>query len=160
MPYGTTGATASIVVNNNGNRSAAIEVPLGKTSPGIFTIPSGGTGPGAILHANYSPVNAASPARRGETVLLYMTGLGAVTPTVRDGAAAPASPLSIVASPLNVYIGGQPAAVLFKGLAPFFAGLYQLNITIPTLSLTGPSVPLAIDTGDAFHDQVDISIVP
>jgi uncharacterized protein (TIGR03437 family) len=160
VPYSTTGAAASIVVNNNGKSSTPVDIPLAKTSPGIFTIPSGGTGPGAILHANYTLVSASAPAKRGETVLLYMTGLGAVTPTVRDGAAAPASPLSLVSSSLNVYIGGQPAAVLFKGLAPFFAGLYQLNITIPTLSPTGLAVPLAIDTGDAFHDQVDIAIVP
>jgi uncharacterized protein (TIGR03437 family) len=160
VPYSTTGTTASIVVNNNGTRSTAVDIPLAKTAPGIFTIPSGGTGPGAILHADYTLVNGAKPARRGETVLLYMTGLGAVLPTVRDGAAAPASPLAIVFSTVNVYIGGQPANVLFKGLAPFFAGLYQLNITIPTLSATGLAVPLAIDTGDAFHDQVDIAIVP
>ena len=160
VPYATTGATASIVVNNNGTRSTAVDIPLAKSAPGIFTIPSGGTGPGAILHANFTLVNAASPAKRGETVLLYMTGLGAVLPTVRDGAAAPASPLSLVSSTVSVYVGGQPASVLFKGLAPFFAGLYQLNITIPTLSATGLAVPLAIDTGDAFHDQVDIAIVP
>lgn len=160
VPYSTIGATASVVVNNNGKSSSAVNVPLGRTAPGIFTIPSGGVGPGAILHANYSLVNGASPAKRGETVLLYMTGLGAVSPAVRDGVAAPANPLSVVSASVNVYIGGQPATVLFKGLAPFFAGLYQLNITIPKLSPTGLSVPLSIDTGDAFHDQVDIAIVP
>jgi len=160
VPYGTTGPTASIVVNNNGSKSTSIDVPVGKTSPGIFTIPPGGTGSGAILHANFTLVNAASPAKRGETVLLYMTGLGATTPAVKDGAAAPASPLSIVSSPVSVYIGGQAANVLYKGLAPFFAGLYQLNVTIPALAPTGANVPLAIDTGDAFHDQIDIAIVP
>ncbi len=160
VPYSTTGATASIVVNNNGTKSSSIDVPLGKTSPGIFTIPSGGTGPGAILHADYTLVNAAKPAKRGETILLYMTGLGAVNPTVADGVAAPASPLRLVTSNLTVYIGGQQASLLFKGLAPFFAGLYQLNVTIPTLAPIGSSIPLAIDTGDAFHDQVDIAIAP
>lgn len=160
VPYSTTGTTASIVVNNNGTRSTAVDLPLAKTSPGIFTIPSGGTGPGAILHANFTLVTAVNPAKRGETVLLYMTGLGDVSPKVADGAAAPASPLAIVSSTVNVYVGGQPATVLYKGLAPFFAGLYQLNITIPPLSVTGISVPIAIDTGDAFHDQVDITIIP
>ena len=89
-----------------------------------------------------------------------MTGLGAVNPTVADGVAAPASPLRLVTSNLTVYIGGQQASLLFKGLAPFFAGLYQLNVTIPTLAPIGSSVPLAIDTGDAFYDQVDIAIAP
>jgi uncharacterized protein (TIGR03437 family) len=44
------------------------------------------------------------------------------------------------------------------GLAPGFPGLYQINVTLPaTLPGTG-RLPLAIGTGNAYHDQVDISV--
>jgi len=49
--------------------------------------------------------------------------------------------------------------VIFKGLAPGLAGLYQINFTVPTNATTGSAVPLAIETPDAFHDMVDIAII-
>jgi len=158
VPLGANGATASIVVVNNGQRSNSVEIPLARSSPGIFTIPPAGTGPGALLHANFTLVNAASPARRGETVQLFLTGLGAVTPTIPDGSAAPSSPLSVVNADVKVYVGGRQAAVLFKGLAPGLAGLYQINFTVPATAATGTAIPLAVETPDAFHDMVDIAI--
>ena len=158
VPLTATGATASIVVVNNGQRSNTAEIPLAKSSPGIFTIPPAGTGPGALLHANFTLVNAANPAKRGETILLFLTGLGAVTPTIQDGAAAPSNPLSQVPGDVKVYIGGRQATVVFKGLAPGLAGLYQINLTVPANAPIGTSIPLAIETPEAFHDMVDIAI--
>lgn len=158
VPLAATGSTASIVVVNNGQRSNTVEVPLARSSPGIFTIPPAGTGPGALLHANFTLVNAASPARRGETLLLFLTGLGAVTPTIQDGSAAPSSPLSTVSADVKVYVGGRQASVLFKGLAPGLAGLYQINFTVPANANTGSAVPLAVETPEAFHDMVDIAV--
>jgi len=91
-------------------------------------------------------------------VQLFLTGLGAVSPAGRDGAAASASPLSLVTADVKVYVGGRQATVLFKGLAPGLAGLYQINFTIPLNAPTGPGVALAIETPDAFHDMADIPI--
>ncbi|MCI0535949.1 MAG: hypothetical protein L0Z50_12055, partial [Verrucomicrobiales bacterium] len=61
---------------------------------------------------------------------------------------------------VNVYVGGKLAEVSFKGLAPFLAGLYQLNVKIPVNAPMGPAIALAIETPEAFHDQVDIAIAP
>jgi uncharacterized protein (TIGR03437 family) len=157
-PFAATGSTASIVVVNGAQRSAAIDVPLARTSPGIFTIPPAGTGPGALLHADFTLVSAASPAKRGETVLLFLTGLGAVTPPSPDGAAASSTQLSTVNADVKVYVGGRQAAIVFKGLAPGLAGLYQINFTIPASAPTGSSQPLAIETPEAFHDMADIAV--
>ena len=55
-------------------------------------------------------------------------------------------------------IGGRPATVVFKGLAPGLAGLYQINLTVPANAPIGASIPLAIETPEAFHDMVDIAI--
>ncbi|MBM3766063.1 MAG: hypothetical protein FJW32_11785 [Acidobacteria bacterium] len=158
VPFAATGSTASIVVVNGAQRSAPVEIPLARTSPGIFTIPPAGTGPGALLHADFTLVSAASPAKRGETVLLFLTGLGAVTPPSADGAAASSTQLSTVNADVKVYVGGRQAAIVFKGLAPGLAGLYQINFTIPASSPTGSALPLAIETPEAFHDMADIAV--
>jgi uncharacterized protein (TIGR03437 family) len=158
VPFRTAGPTATIVVSHNSSRSNAITVPVAQTSPGVFTVPSAGFGPGAILHADFTLVNASKPAKLGETILVFLTGLGPVSPTVADGDAGLSSPLSNALSAVDVYIGAVPAQVSFKGLAPGFAGLYQMNVVVPFGAPAGSNVSLAIATPNAFHDQVDIAV--
>ena len=162
VPYATTGATASILVNNNGIMSNTVQVPVAATAPGVFSVDRNGIGSGAILHADFSLVTSGNPAKRGETVLIYLTGLGAVNPPVVDGTAGGVSPLSKAAATVNVLIGGLPATVSYAGLAPLYPGLYQLNVVVPAdLAVTATGAfPLAVQTADSFHDQVDLIISP
>ena len=114
---------------------------------------------GAILHLDGTAINSNSPASHGEFVQAYLTGLGDVTPPGADGEAAPSNPPANTNATPTVYIGGRRAAVSFSGLAPTFAGLYQINLKIPDDVPSGPN-PFAIETGEAFHDQADIFIAP
>ncbi len=159
VPYAVTGSTANIVVTVGATKSNPVSVPLAPTAPGIFTISNNGLGDGAILHADYSVVSQANPALAGETVQVFLTGLGAVSPGVQDGAAAPGkAPFAQVVAPLNVYVGGLPAAsIQFKGLAPGLAGLYQVNVQIPANLGPGPQ-SLAMQTPDGFTEMVDVWI--
>ena len=158
VPYGAQGTTARIVVNNNGKTSNAVDVPLAKTSPGVFSLDVTGTGPGTILHADFTLVNAASPAKKGETVLVFLTGLGGTSPAVADGTAGGSNPPSRTNADVAVLVGGIPADVSFAGLAPGFPGLYQLNVKIPATLVNTGALPLAIQTADSFHDQVDVVV--
>jgi uncharacterized protein (TIGR03437 family) len=160
VPDSTTGSTATVVVNNNGTASNAVQVPVEATAPAVFSLNGTGIGPAAVLHLDYSIVTAANPAKRGEIVSIYLTGLGAVTPMVTDGAAGETNPLSVVTAPVNVLVGGQPATILFQGLAPDYPGLYVMNVVVPAdlnVTAAGP-FPLAIQTADSFHDQVDLMV--
>ncbi len=157
VPYGITGSTATIVVQNGAASSNAVTVPVAATSPGIYSIDQSGTGSGAIEHSNGSVVNAANPASPGETVVVFLTGLGAVTPALPDGTAGTGNPQNRAVIP-TVYVADQQANVMFSGLTPGFPGLYQINVTIPpSISSTG-NYPLAILTNNAFHDQIFISV--
>ncbi|MBZ5590888.1 MAG: hypothetical protein LAP39_01530 [Acidobacteriia bacterium] len=162
VPYATTGTTATIVVSNKESPSNAVQVAVAPTAPGVYSLDRSGFGPGAILHADFSLVDSSKPAKAGETVLVYLTGLGAVSPPVADGTAAGASQFSFAVAPVTVYIGGLPATVSYAGLAPLFPGLYQLNVVVPAnlpVSAIGP-FPLAVETPESFHDQVDLIVGP
>jgi len=112
-----------------------------------------------VLHADYSLVSAAKPAAAGETVQLFLTGMGAVSPTPADGAAGSLNPLSsTTASPLAVYVGGVPAKIQVSFLHTQYPGLYQMNVTLPSALPGSGTLPLAIETPNAFHDQVDIVV--
>jgi uncharacterized protein (TIGR03437 family) len=174
VPYTTPsdGSLANIQVISNGTPSNTAQSYTGLTSPGIFTVPSGGLGYGAILHADYSLVSASSPAKMGETVQLFLTGLGAVSPAVTAGTAAPAAqPFATVPGPVDVFIddnngNSSQAKVAYQGLAPGLAGLYQVNFTVPSglvLNSTGVTqFVVEISTleqadGDNFQALIPIS---
>jgi uncharacterized protein (TIGR03437 family) len=158
VPFATAGPTATIVVQNNGATSNTVTVPVAATSPGVYSLDQSGSGNGAILHADFSLVNDASPATAGETVLIYLTGMGTTNPPVPDGTAGTVTTLYKSVSDVAIYVGGKTGTVSFNGLAPGFPGLYQINVALPTVLPGTGRLPLAVGTGNAYHDQVDISV--
>ena len=128
-------------------RETLVSVPQSLTvaaaQPAIFTVDESGQGQGAIVNLQNLLVDATAPATAGDTVVIYCTGLGAVTPPVPEGVPAPSQPLSQTGG-VSVSIGGQLAAVSFAGLSPGYAGLYQINAVVPSGIVTGNAVPVVI----------------
>jgi uncharacterized protein (TIGR03437 family) len=158
VPYAVTGTTATIVVTNNGVPSNSAVVPLALTAPGVFSQDSSGVGAGVVVHSNNSLVTTSNPAKRGEAVSIYLTGLGAVTPAVADGTAGQSSPLSRCNETVTVAIENVNAAVSYAGLAPGFPGLYQINTTIPGGLVSSGNMGLAVTTAEAFAQHITIAI--
>lgn len=141
-------STGEIEVHNNGLTGSLLNYTIRATSPGLFTVD--GTA-GAFVHgADNSLVTASSPADRGEVVVLYATGLGAVNPPSTSGQpAASVEPLSRTIDTPIVTIGGISAKVLFSGLAPNYVGLYQLNVVVPSNSPIG-NIQVVVQAGGFF----------
>ena len=160
VPYALPGDgnLVSFTVSVNGTPSSPAQVYSGSSAPGVFTASQTGVGNGAIRHTDFSVVTTSSPAKIGETVQLYLTGLGAVKPAVTDGTAAPSSPLSNVVDMPDVYIDGVLANVVFAGLSPGSVNLYQLNVTIPTGVTTNASVTIEVVTSGADNIEATIPI--
>jgi uncharacterized protein (TIGR03437 family) len=160
VPYETTASIAQIQVINNGTASNTVTMYTGETAPGVFTQNPGGLGYGAIQHgADYSLVTPSNPAQAGETVLVYVSGLGTVSPAVADGAAASSTTLSqsTYASQIAVDFNGTTATVNFAGLVPGLAGLYQLNVVVPSGLTAGDNV-LGIMGPDSYADEALIPV--
>jgi uncharacterized protein (TIGR03437 family) len=158
VPYEATGQIATIVVTNNNTASNSVTTILAPTSPGVFSQDGTGTSDGSITHANGTLVNVASPALKGETVVMYMSGLGSLTTKVADGYGATAQNNAI--TPLTVYVAGIPvpaSSVSYQGLT-VDAGLYQINFTVPSSLTVSGELPVAILTPDAFTDEVNIAV--
>ena len=162
VPFATGGTTSSIVVSNNGQLSNAVTVPADLSSPGVFSTAQNGLGPGTITHADFRPITVEDPAEIGETVIVFLTGLGPVNPPFADGDAPPsAEPFARTTDPnIAVTFGGVDGAIFFSGGSPCCVGLYQINVTIPGQVIPGPAVPVTIFTGTAISDFVDVAIVP
>lgn len=148
---------ATIQVNNNGMLSNAVTVYTSNTAPGVFSQGSSGVGPAAAQLADYSLITATNPAIPGGDAIIYLSGLGSVSPSVADGAAAPSTPpLSSTTATPSVDFGGQ-ASVLFSGLTPTLAGLYQIDVGVPSGALSGTTY-VDISTPDAYTSMATVDI--
>jgi uncharacterized protein (TIGR03437 family) len=165
IPYEIVGeffATFQVVVN--GSTSNSVTVYVDNTTPGIYTLTQDGMGEAAILHSDQSPVSDSNPAKPDETVIMFMNGLGPVTPQVADGAAASSNPVSVSLEASGIFVGlddGQnltSATVSFAGLAPGFAGLYQVNFTLPHDGVANGDVFVVFATIEAQNEMATISV--
>ena len=111
--------------------SEVFSLDLADSAPGVFDYVSDGARFGIVTHADGSLVTPSSPARGGETVVVYMSGNGPVDAAQITGEAASATSLARTRQLPVVRIGGRDAAVSFSGLTPGFVGLYQVNVVIP-----------------------------
>ncbi len=166
VPYELSTEFVVIQINSSGQLSNSVTMFLTDALPGVFTQNATGVGDGAVLHnANSTLVTTSNPAQAGEYLQIYLTGLGAVTPTVADGALGPVSPLSYSdqynSMQLSVYFDDfnnnvfPQGTVTFAGLAPNYAGLYQINVQVPT-GIGPGDVYLEIITDDA--DVLDVTV--
>ena len=140
VPFLTTGQTA-VVTLSNANGQATVTVPRIDASPGIFV--SGGNP--NIFHADGTRVSNAAPARPGEEVVIYATGLGAVDQFVPSGQPSPSNPAARTILQPTVRVGGISANVVFSGLTPGSIAIYQVNVVVPPGS--SGVVPVVIDMG-------------
>lgn len=131
VPFDVPTGTVTVQAKRGSEVSVAQEVEVVAVSPGIFTVNQQGTGAGAILHAaDFQLVSDSAPARPGEFLSIFCTGLGALQSPLPSGDIPPSPPPETVTLP-QVNIAEIPALVTFSGLAPGFVGLYQVNVQVP-----------------------------
>lgn len=152
-----------------GEASAPVTVQIVPIAPGVFTIPPGVGN--AVLVTNdgmiAAPTSAAGvigfptrPVHPGERAFFYATGLGDVTPPLKEGFNDLKTTHAANITPI-VRIGGIAAVVEFAGAAPEFPGVYQINIIVPLNAPIGDKIPLQIETnGGLTTDQATIAISP
>jgi uncharacterized protein (TIGR03437 family) len=158
VPLELTPGPVTVQVFRNLAPSAAQALNLKAAAPAILSVNQQGTGAGLVFHgADSTLVTASSPAKAGETVMIYCTGLGAFTTALRSGQLPPNPPPDTATTP-QVTIGGSPAAVTLSTAAPGYVGLYRVVVQIPANSPTGNSVAMALTMGGASSNTVTIAI--
>jgi uncharacterized protein (TIGR03437 family) len=120
--------------------------------PGIFANPANNVA--AVLHASdFSQVTPANPARPGEILVLYLTGLGATNPPVLTNQPGPIpAPLTVVNPSVGVDNAGME--VLGTAYAPNFLGLYQINFRLAASVQSGNRKLSVVAGGQASQDTV------
>jgi uncharacterized protein (TIGR03437 family) len=158
LPFTVSPGNATMEIRNSvtGKVSNGITFKVVSSAPGIFTqVDNINQTVAAIFHSsNNTLVTPANQATRDEVLIMYVTGLGTVTPSVATGAATPLAPLSKTTAGPYVCIGVQSDGTLesdylvdFSGLAPGFVGLYQINFTVPGDRVQSQAAPVVVSQG-------------
>jgi uncharacterized protein (TIGR03437 family) len=138
-PLDTATGPVQIIVRVGGVASAPFTANMRPSSPAFPLV--GASQYLVATHADYSLVGPASlsapgytftPARPGETLLLYAFGFGLPTTSLVNGLSLQSGRLPVL--PV-VQIGGLPATVSFAGVIG--PGLYQLNVIVPSSAPNG-----------------------
>ena len=160
VPFELSPGGARIDVSRDGVTGNSISAPVFERSPGIFRI--GVENYGAIVNASQGnfplpsefsrPGLSASPARPGDVIVIFATGLGPVDNPVPTGEATPDSPLARTLERPNVNYSTSPFGLseraAFSGLSPRFVGLYQVNVDIPETAATNARTPITLEFND------------
>jgi uncharacterized protein (TIGR03437 family) len=138
---------ASVVVMVDGWAGPVISLTLAQAAPGLFQLDLQNA---VATEIDGSVLTLSSPAKPGDVVSLWATGLGPTAgvppenylqiPTAAASLAAGAN-LSILLDGVAV----DPSAIDYAGVAPGFAGLYQINLTLPLSTGSNPEIRLQLD---------------
>jgi uncharacterized protein (TIGR03437 family) len=151
VPGGVTTGDVTVTVTSAPGHSGAASSTLSDIDPALFLW----NGRFAVAqHADYTAVGmpglfpdlATTPAKPGETILLYGTGFGPTAPASGIGEIArQAAPLPSLPA---VSIGDAPAVVEYAGIPQGGVGLYQINVRVPESTADG-DLPVSLVYGEA-----------
>jgi uncharacterized protein (TIGR03437 family) len=176
VPWEVTPGAVPVVVTNTAGASTPVNLSIAAAGPGIFYIATDSTQVNRPLAYNNSDNTFAYPSGifgsnlnsrpasiANDILVIWCTGLGAVTVQPPDGAPATNASGQFVESDTVtkpvVMVGGRQATVLFSGLTQY-PSIYQVNVKLDASTPTGDAVPLQIqmDGGPLTIDQLKIAV--
>lgn len=141
-----------VIVTVDGVESAPAPIRILPNNFGAFSWDASGSGPGVIDDVAFNRLTLERPTRSGAVVTVWGTGLGA---NQGDPSLPSSGNLDV---PLEVYVAGRMARVLYKGRAPCCVGLDQINFEIPE-GAAGCLAPVLIKAGQVVSNLVTVPIV-
>jgi uncharacterized protein (TIGR03437 family) len=131
---------ATIQLVNNGLAGPAIDIVLDQVAPAMFQLNGNLV---LAAHLDGTVITPEAPARRGEVVVIYATGLGpTVPPAIPNRLPTGAAGIARLAE-FAVWLNGEavPAdRILYAGISPPYAGLFQINLRIPEDAPPDPGI--------------------
>jgi uncharacterized protein (TIGR03437 family) len=158
LPSAVPVGTAQVVVTYNGVTGAPATITVVKTSVGIFYQQIDNQNFGIAQNINSAtdyPLNLpGTPAKPGQYVILWGTGIGPITGA--DNIAPPAGDMDGV--PVSITVGGIAAQRVYAGRQPQTAAVDNIYFTVPAGVPYGCYVPVAIAAGGVTANTTVIAI--
>jgi uncharacterized protein (TIGR03437 family) len=145
VPCDLTPSAALPVTVTVGGGTAQVNVPVLAASPGVFGALGGdGIQRATMVRADGSFVSLTNPARRGESVTAFVTGLGATSPQPATDQLPPRGTNSTVIGTVIPGIAGGGTTLNFAQLTPDLVGVFEVSFVIPTNVNPGNNVGFSV----------------
>ncbi len=145
IPGNEIAGSVPVRVVREGVTGPEITLQLIDAAPALFAV----AGYVVAVHADGTLLTAVAPANAGDVVVVYATGLGKTQPNPAPGVI-PLTPDPVIASSKpQVYLNGvaiDPPLIFYAGVSPYSAGLYQINLFLPTDTPTDPEIRVSVGT--------------
>ncbi len=152
-------ATVNLQVVVDSWAGPAIPIQLAAAAPGLFQLDAQNA---IATEADGSLITPQTPAKPGDVIVLYATGLGQTAPPVVYSLIPNAAASIIAMASLTVSFDGvaiDPSAILYAGVAPGFGGLYQINLTLPASVGANPRIAVGV-AGSVSASGVTLPVQP
>jgi len=156
VPFEVANGSQPVVVTTPAGASTASNITVADSAPSIVVV--GANNLGAVTkNVDFSLVSSSNPAKAGDVIVVFTTGLGQTTAPLSTGAvtAPPTGTFNNTAT-ATATIGGVNAPVAYSIASPGFVGLYQTAITVPA-GVTG-SQPLVLTIGGTKSNSVNLAV--
>ncbi len=134
----------TVQVVREGLAGPVITLPVVNAAPALFVT---GNNLALATHGDYSLVTPSAPATAGEIIVLFATGMGKTSPDPGPGEIPTYAAPLVNLSTLQVTLAGQavdPSLIKYAGLSPGSAGLYQINLEIPSGTPANPAILVSL----------------
>jgi uncharacterized protein (TIGR03437 family) len=151
VPPDLTPGPVSVYVAVDSCLGPIIQLTLAAAAPGLFAIEAANgtmTAAATLVNGSLLTLTPPSPAHPGDIVVLWAGGLGATTPLAYNFQLPTAAAPLVAGANLSILLNGvavPSSNILYAGVAPGYAGLYQINLTLPMSTGTNPQIQLRLD---------------
>lgn len=137
VPCSVTPGNVTVVVNVGGG-TGTVTIPVRPASPGLFlTAFSSTTQTPVLVRPDGSFVSPSNPAHRGETLIAYVTGMGATTPAIATNSLPVPGSSPAIQGTIIVGMNGGGVPLVASTLSPDLVGVETVTFMVPTATPTG-----------------------
>jgi len=138
------GSSVPVTVSVSGG-GATVNVPILPASPGVFlTTMSDGVSRIVAVRPDGSFVSIENPARRGEIIHVFVTGLGPVSPPIATNSIPVPGTDSNVTGQVIVGVNNQGTRLVSARLAQNLIGVYDVAFQVPSDAIAGNDVVFSV----------------
>jgi uncharacterized protein (TIGR03437 family) len=122
----------------------SIPLQLAAASPALFQLDQQNA---VATRADGSVITPSAPAHPGDVVVLYAAGLGQTAPPAVYRLISNVAARITDINDFSVVLDGvaiDPSAISYAGVAPGFAGLYQINVILPSTTGANPEIRIGL----------------
>ena len=128
------GQPYQVIVSADGALTTPQSFEAGMASPGLSVLANGYV---RANHQDGTAVTDSAPAKPGESIAVYLVGLGPTDIPVASGQPGPSAPLANTTNTPAITLNNEPVGYSFSGLAPGQVGVYQVNLQVPADAVNG-----------------------